>query len=114
MTFRVEIAALAERDVHDAYQHIERDSPGRAVRWLQGLLEAVYELDSLPHRFARHECWSPTRDIRRFRYHSHQVIFEVNDSSGLVRILRVWHMSRQDPESQDLPPELGPPSDSVE
>ncbi len=51
MKFQVEYSARAEGDLYAAYAYIALDAPLNALRWLEGLEEAVAGLSQSPERY---------------------------------------------------------------
>jgi len=87
---------LARDEANEAAMYIrDKSSPETALRWREGLMEAVYSLTKLPHRcgYARENGYVRKRELRQLLYKSHRVIYTVIDDE--VHILRVRHQ-RQD------------------
>lgn len=98
MTYKVIIEALAERDALEYATYIctERQNPVAASRWINELEKAINELAELPRRFriVAEQATFPV-EVRQFIYHSHRVIFHVNDATATVHVLRVYHSRRE-------------------
>jgi plasmid stabilization system protein ParE len=70
-----------------------------AEKWLTGLFEAIFSLDKIPARCpvipeakelgypARHLLYGKGKGIYR-------IIFDIREDEQRVRVLRVWHASR--------------------
>lgn len=103
MAFRVVITKPAQEDIESSVDFIAIDSIEAAIRWYEGLRASVQELEEMPHRFA------PLQDLgemdlifRAFPYHSHRVIYHVDDASKVVYIARVYHAARRSLSDRDL------------
>lgn len=101
---------LAESDACHAFEWMREFAPSRAVPWLIGLFEAVFSLAEMPRRCpvisesanlgfeARHLLYGKRTGI-------HRIVFDINDAVGEVRVLRIWHGSRDEIRLTDLPDE---------
>jgi plasmid stabilization system protein ParE len=99
MAYRVSLAAPAEADAYAAFERIRAAAPTHAERWLTRLFEAILGLEKLPTRcvviseakglgfHARHLLYGKGNGVYR-------IIFHINEDERHVRILRVWHASR--------------------
>ena len=99
MAYRVSLAAPAERDAYTAFERIREAAPLHAEKWLTGLFEAILSLEEIPARCpvipeakelgypVRHLLYGKGKGIYR-------IIFEIREDEQHVRILRVWHASR--------------------
>ena len=84
---------LAIERAHEAAAHIAADKPGAALRWLDGLFEAVDRLETSPDSGrVVPELGSP--EFREIVYrHSYRVIYRVDDDR--VAILTVRNFARR-------------------
>jgi plasmid stabilization system protein ParE len=99
MAYLVSLAAPAETDVDAAFERIREAAPLHAEKWLKGLFEAIFSLQMSPTRCpiipeanelaypVRHLLFGEGRGIYR-------IIFDIREDEQHVRILRVWHSSR--------------------
>jgi plasmid stabilization system protein ParE len=99
MAYRVSLAAPAEGDAYTAFERIREAAPLHAEKWLTGLFEAILSLEEIPARCpvipeakelgypVRHLLYGKGKGIYR-------IIFEIREDEQHVRILRVWHASR--------------------
>jgi len=99
MAYRVSLAAPAEADAYAAFERIRAAAPRHAEKWLTRLFEAIFSLDRLPTRCpvipearelgfpARHLLYGKGTGVYR-------IIFHVQKDERHVRVLRVWHASR--------------------
>jgi len=85
LAYDIQITLPARQDARDyaAFIRDEQQSTAAAGRWLDGLYAAIKELAEAPHRFAvipeAGELGFPYRSVV---YHSHRVIYAVNDTEG--------------------------------
>jgi plasmid stabilization system protein ParE len=99
MAYRVSLAAPAEMDAYEAFERIHEAAPMHAEKWLTTLFEAIFSLDQIPARCpviteakelgypARHLLYGKGKGIYR-------IIFDIREDEQHVRVLRVWHASR--------------------
>src|SRR5436305_1066026 len=108
MDYQVRLTAPAEADAYAAFERIRADAPTHAARWLNGFFNAVRSL-------ARARCpliaeaEDLHREIRQLLYGkgtgTYRILFDVEDESlegPRVRVLRVWHSSRDRIRMEDL------------
>jgi len=99
MAYRVSLAAPAETDAYAAFERIREAAPMHAEKWLTGLFEAILSLDQLP---ARCPVIPEARELgypaRHFLYGKgkglYRIVFHIREEEQQVRVLRVWHASR--------------------
>jgi plasmid stabilization system protein ParE len=99
MAYRVSLAAPAETDAYAAFERIREAAPMHAEKWLRGLFRAIFSLDELPARCpviaeaselgfpARHLLYGKGKGVYR-------IIFHIREDEQHVRVLRIWHGSR--------------------
>ena len=92
--YRIEIDTIAQGEIQDAAAYIARDSPIAAETWMDGLLEAILDLQDMPfaHAAAREDP-NPKHGSRQRLYHSHRIIYTVEDD--VIHILRVRHAAQE-------------------
>ena len=110
MVYKVSLTAPAEADVQAAFEHIQAQAPARAERWLTGLFQAIYSLSEMPERCPlipespalglpiRHRLYGK-------RSAAYRIIFDIweDPTEGpTVRVLRIWHGSRDRLRIEDL------------
>jgi plasmid stabilization system protein ParE len=96
MAYRVLVARSAELDVADAVGHIAADSPRQAARWLAGLFQIIDSLRDMPCRYAQiPESEALGRVLRAVVYHSHRVVYIVDETHQKVFVVRVYHCARK-------------------
>ena len=86
-----------------AFIRDKHKAPEAARRWLDGLYSAIGELAEAPSRFSvipeADELGYPYRSIV---YHSHRVIYAVDESERRVVIHRIYHGARMLLTEDDL------------
>ena len=99
MAYRVSLSAPAETDAYAAFERIREVAPLYSEKWLTGLFQAILSLDEMPARcpiisesgelgyVARHLLYGKGQGVYR-------IIFHVREDVQQVRVLRVWHASR--------------------
>lgn len=105
MVYSIQFTLLARQDAQDyaAFIRDEQNSPAPARRWLDGLNSAIEKLAEAPRRFAvvpeAEELGFPYRSLA---YHSHRVIYAVNDDEERVTVIRVYHSARKPLTGNDI------------
>jgi toxin ParE1/3/4 len=107
MTYLVEFAAHAVRDLEILYVEKNAAESHAAARWYNGLEQAVYALASYPHRCpVAPEAGRTKRKLRRLLYgkkpHVYRVIYEVDERRQAVRVLTIRHGARKKLKPSDL------------
>jgi plasmid stabilization system protein ParE len=74
-----------------------------AERWWNGFVDAVLSLEKQPGRCALvPERVLRIRMIRHLLYHSHRIVFSMDEERKVVRVLRVYHSKRQKLRPSDI------------
>lgn len=110
MAYTVSLTAVAEADVHAALARIRAVAPLRAAPWLTGLFAAVRTLADMPTRCPvipeAEEIGVPLRQLlygkRRGIYRIIFDIQEISPEGSRVRVLRIWHGSRDALTVEDI------------
>jgi plasmid stabilization system protein ParE len=110
MAYRVSLTALAEADAYKAFERIRDISPGRAEKWLWDLFAAIQTLDEMPTRcpvIAEADALDhPARQLLYGkRTSTYRIIFDIQEQSNedpQVRVLRIWHSSRDAITIEDI------------
>jgi plasmid stabilization system protein ParE len=85
--------ALADAEEYVAFIRSDRQQPLGAQRWWNGLLEAIFSLESMPQRCPIISKTDQYEDnLRHLIYFSHRIIFAIDGNQ--VMILRIRHVSR--------------------
>ena len=97
MPFEVVITdiALADAEEYVTFIRSDRQEPQAAERWWNGLLEAIFSLETMPERcpvIPEHAHFP--EEIRHLLYFSHRILFSVQKRT--VTILRIYHASRRE------------------
>lgn len=96
MTHKVLILPEAASEAEAAYVYIAKQSPEKAVAWYNGLLDAMFSLDTLPKRHpVAPESEFLDREVRQFVHGNYRIIYLVEDQPKVVRILYVRHGARR-------------------
>lgn len=107
MAYRVSLSGPAENDAYAAFERIREAAPIHAEKWLVGLFMAIDTLRKSPARcpvipeapelgfVARHLLYGKSRGVYR-------IIFHVAESDKHVRVLRIWHSSRDVLTAEDV------------
>jgi len=108
LAYSVRLLQPAEEDAleYASYIQLKEKSNEAAERWLNGLYNQLQGLSELPRRFpVIYEAADLGKEYRSLIYHSHRIIYEVNDSTGTVFVHRVYHGAKQRLTPSDIPPE---------
>jgi plasmid stabilization system protein ParE len=107
MAYRVSLAAPAETDAYAAFERIREAAPMHAEKWLTGLFRAILSLEEIPARCpvipeaielgypARHLQYGKRKGVYR-------IIFHIREDEQHVRVLRIWHASRDAINAADV------------
>jgi len=107
MTYLVEFAARAARDLEILYLERNAAESHAAARWYNGLEEAVYALASFPQRCpVASEARRTKRNLRHLLYgkkpHIYRAIYEVDEGRQTVWVLTIRHGARRRLKPSDL------------
>ena len=99
MAYTVSLSSPAEADAYAAFERISEESPRRAEKWLAKLFEAVLSLAEIPARCpVIVESKELGYSVRHLLYGKgnvvYRIIFQIQEDEQHVRVLRVWHASR--------------------
>ena len=99
--YTVNITDEVDASIRHAFFYIFEHSPQNAVTWLRGLYQAIDTLERMPERcpFIR-EHGAFDAEVRNLIYHSHRIIFTVNDDASTVEVHAFRHAAQD-----DIPPE---------
>ena len=107
MTYLVEFAVRAIRDLEILYVEKKAAESLAAARWYNGLEKAVHALAFYPHRgAAAPEARRWKRKLRHLLYgkkpHIYRVIYEVDERRQAVWVLTIRHGARRKLKTSDL------------
>lgn len=108
LAYKVRVTLPATIDIADyiAFIRDDRTSPVAAGRWVSGLESEIFLLCDNPGRFALiPEAEELGFAYRSFSYHSHRVIYAIEERQREVVIHRVYHSSRRALKAGDLSPD---------
>jgi toxin ParE1/3/4 len=95
MDFKIIWSDGALDDLHHICRFIAQDNPEAAIRVGDGVVSHVEVLASFPFIGPRYpRAGGPLREIVYGRY---RIFYEVSETDRIVRILHVWHGSREEP-----------------
>ena len=99
MAYRVSLSAPAEADGYAAFERIRAAAPMHAEKWLATLFEAIFSLDKSPARCPvipeAKELGYPARHLLTGKGTGvYRIIFHIQEEQQHVRVLRIWHASR--------------------
>ena len=110
MTYAVKLTAPAESDAYQAFERIREVAPMSADTWLRKLFAAIATLAEMPDRCPMipeaGELGHPARHLLfGKRTGQYRIIFDIQEASDegpRVRILRIWHGSRDAIAAADI------------
>ena len=107
MTYRVELADRAARDLESLYAEKSAVESPTAVRWYNRLEKAVFALGSYPYRCpVAPESRKMKRKLWHLLYgkkpHVYRVICEIDEGRKTVWMLAIRHGARQKLKASDL------------
>lgn len=107
MTYRVELAARAERDLEWLFVEKNVAESKAAARWFNGLEEAISTLERYPLRCpVAPESKKSKRALHHLLYgkkpHIYRVIYEIDERRKAVYVLTIRHGAREPMESEDV------------
>lgn len=86
----------AEEEALEAAEYIAAMSPAGAAKWFAGLEKVIHSLGAMPHRCGQaREAKMLGRNLRQYIYHSHRIIFRIEEEAAVVRILHIRHAARR-------------------
>ena len=90
--YRVAIDPEALQKINEAARYIAQDSEQNAMSWLLGLEDLIGKLGRFPHSYGDARERKPIRrELKQVVYHSHRVIFEIDDERRVVNVVTVIH-----------------------
>jgi len=96
MAYLVSLTVRAQRDLVALYEHIHAGRSAAALRWYQGLRQAILSLEELPNRCA---ITAENKRARHLLYgrkpHIYRVIYRVLERKRLVEVLHIRHGARR-------------------
>lgn len=107
MTYHVELADRAVRDLETLYVEKNAAESQAAARWYNGLEEAIYALATYPYRCP---IVSETRTVKRKlrhllygnRPHIYRIIYEIDERRQTVWVLTIRHAARRKVKASEL------------
>ncbi len=107
MTYRVELAYRAVRDLEILYLEKNAAESQAAARWYNGLEKAVYALETYPYRCpVAPEARRMKRTLRHSLYgkkpHVYRIIYEIDELRRTVWVLTIRHGARRRLKASDV------------
>ncbi|HUJ23657.1 MAG TPA: type II toxin-antitoxin system RelE/ParE family toxin [Bryobacteraceae bacterium] len=96
MTYFVNVTARAERDLALLFDLINAEHSDDALKWYQGLKEAIFSLEEQPNRCPETPENSKLRHLLYgHKPHVYRVIYRITEKPKQVDILHIRHGARQ-------------------
>ena len=95
--YAVNITDEVDASIRRSFSYIYDHSSQNAINWLRGLYQAIDTLETMPKRCAlirEHEAFEA--EVRNLVYHSHRIIFTVNDEASIVEVHAFQHGAQDD------------------
>jgi plasmid stabilization system protein ParE len=107
MTYRVELATRAVRDLEILYLEKNAAESQAAARWYNGLEKAVYALAKYPYRCpTAPESRRMKRQLRHSLYgkkpHVYRIIYAIDELERTVWVLTIRHGARRSVKASDV------------
>ena len=103
MAYLVNITARAQRDLVALYEVINAKESAAALRWYQGLKQAILALEEHPHRCP---VTAESKQVRHLLYghkpHVYRVMYRVLERKKRVEVLHIRHGARRKLKPRDL------------
>jgi len=95
--YRVVVVPRVHDQIEVAFEYIFEQSEQNGIRWLQGIFDVIDTLETMPTRCGFvSEKHGFDREIRQFLYHSHRILFEVDENLGAVRVIEFRHSAQDE------------------
>jgi plasmid stabilization system protein ParE len=95
--YTVNITADVESSIRQAFSYIHERSPQNASHWLGGLYRAIDTLETMPARCSlirEHDAFE--EQVRELLYHSHRIIFTIDEENALVQVHAFRHSAQDE------------------
>jgi toxin ParE1/3/4 len=103
MAYLVKITSRAERDLAHLYEDINAMHSDTALKWYQGLKEAILSLGGQPNRCP---VTRKKDEMRHLLYgnkpHIYRAIFRILERQKVVEVLHIRHGARRKLKASDL------------
>jgi plasmid stabilization system protein ParE len=103
MAYAVSLAARAERDLAEIYEHIHAAQSAAARRWFEALKQAIFALQENPNRCA---LTPESKKLRHLLYghksRIYRVIYFVAEDEKRVYVLHIRHGARRRFKAADI------------
>lgn len=110
MKYKVELTSIAEADAYAAFRYLRELAPKSADIWLANLFQAIFSLEEMPNRCPliseAEELGAPIRHLLFGKDSGlYRILFDIQENSkeiSQVRVLRIWHGSRDKLTLKDI------------
>jgi plasmid stabilization system protein ParE len=89
-------------DLARCVRYVAENNPAAAIKLGEVILKKVAALASFP-RLGKVFAKLDREDVREVPKPPYRIIYRVEDSRRLIRVLAVWHGARQEPMGLGLP-----------
>jgi len=96
-TYTVNVTDEVVADIRHAFFYIYERSPQNATTWIRDLYKAIDTLETMPERcpiIREHEAFD--EELRNLIFHSHRIIFTINDATSIVEVYAFRHAAQDD------------------
>ena len=95
-TYRVNLTLESARHLEEIFDYVQQNSPQNAPRVIERILDAVFALETLPHRYKVVQNTSAVGEtVRSMPVPPFLVRYHVNDNARVVTVLSVRHGARR-------------------
>lgn len=91
MEFQVSLKPRARRDLAEIGNYIAKDNRDRAFSFCQELIKTALALSTFAERG---QILRSRRNVRKMPYQNYLIIYQVDEKSRTVEVLRFWHAAR--------------------
>lgn len=95
MTYEINLAGQAIRDLGEIYQFIQAENSAAAQTWFRGLESAIFSLETMPYRGAAAPDNAALRHLLYGnRPHIYRIIYSIDELSAQVNVAQIRHGAR--------------------
>ena len=91
MDFQVLLTQAALNDLEEIVACVSQDSPRAAQRLSSDLVNRAESLSVMPRRG---QVLRARPQVRRLIRHSDLIIYRIDETAGIIHVLRFWHRAR--------------------
>ena len=93
LDFKITWASGAHSDFRKILEYISDDNPEASVRVGEAIMARINQLKSQP-RMGSRIPEEPTHESRQLVQGNYRIIYQVDESSRCIDIIRIWHGAR--------------------